>query len=105
MPRVHTHVHKYQRKNIGKKVEKGMRKKYFVFACALPHCNHYLIEELVVGKLSKCWRCEEEFVIYRDSNNHVPNKPHCITCTRSPGEKKEEKKQPESLNLADMLRV
>ena len=71
------HVHRYQRTNIAK--QQG--KKYEVYRCSLPDCNHYLVPELVVGKKSVCWRCGETFILVADLARLA--KPHCKACTKT----------------------
>ena len=80
------HIHQYHRVNIGK------HKDYFVYACALPGCQHYLhSENQVVGKYSICWICGAKFVITRDVRGRVLKKPHCIKCTRKKDGEKQRK--------------
>ena len=70
------HIHRYQRANIAK----AQGKKYEVYRCSLPDCNHYLVPELVAGKKSICWRCGDPFVI--TTNLLRLAKPHCKNCTK-----------------------
>ena len=77
MPRTQTHVHKYYKKDMGRK------KPYIVYACALPHCYHYVPENVVPGKLTRCWGCNEEFVITKNSDGTLPVKPKCPDCKAS----------------------
>ena len=72
-----SHIHRYHKVDIGK------RREYFVFACALPDCTHYLhSENQVVGKFSLCWRCGKKFIIAKDVRGRVLKRPHCVSCTR-----------------------
>jgi len=67
------HAHKYY---YGLKVGGDL-----VWACAFPHCNHYMpkhMEERVIDKLSICWKCGEEFVLESQLMNR--QKPICVDC-------------------------
>lgn len=67
------HVHKYYRATLsfGK-----------VWACFLSDCNHYMpqhMEELVKGKFSICWNCDEKFIL---TPFHMKqDKPICMDCS------------------------
>lgn len=66
------HVHKYH--NIQVAYNK-------VWACALPDCTHYMpkhMEEMVPGKKSICWQCNEPFIL--DTEAMKEDKPRCIGC-------------------------
>lgn len=93
-PRSQKHVHKYQRRVIGKD--------YIVYACALPECTHYISEALVEGKLTICWRCGEMCQMRRDNRGNFKHKPHCIQCTHLP-RNKNLKKKPEVTATATAL--
>lgn len=60
------HTHKYRRINIGRKP-----KEYWVMSCSLPNCPHYTAMQTklsapnLVGKLSICNKCNEEFELTR----------------------------------------
>lgn len=73
------HIHKYQRVDIAKTPGKS----YPVFKCVLPQCSHYITPELVVGKETICWRCDEVFLLTVDLARLV--RPHCKDCTRTEG--------------------
>ena len=72
---MNSHIHKYERVNI------GVNRPHFIYKCSLPNCTHYVSERLVAGRLSICWRCGEAFVI-RKGKNGVLKKPHCLGCTK-----------------------
>jgi len=68
------HIHKYHR------VQLSFAK---VWACALPDCYHYLpqhMEELVQGKNSFCWGCNDKIVL--TPLNMTDDKPMCVDCKR-----------------------
>lgn len=68
------HVHKYGLKKLGKK------KQYEVMACQLPLCPHYVVPTLAIGKMSICFRCDEQFVL---TPNDIKFKPACYDCIQS----------------------
>jgi hypothetical protein len=68
-------AHKYLRIRSGPRAANE-----FKFRCVLPDCHHYVTEEFIVGKMSECWRCSEEFLI--DQKAAMLKKPHCSKCTR-----------------------
>jgi len=80
------HTHKYIRGRLGEK--------HVIFRCAFPDCTHYLAKEFVIGKLSVCNRCGEDFIMTRASVSLA--KPHCESCTKSP-------KAEEQRNIKDFL--
>ena len=46
------HIHKYERRKLGSWKKSG----HDIYKCALPGCNHYIIDmEAVVGRYSNCW--------------------------------------------------
>ena len=66
------HVHKYHRIKVG-----------FgnVWSCALPKCGHFMprnLTELVNGRASLCWKCDEEFIL--NEHNMMNDKPVCVNC-------------------------
>lgn len=66
------HTHKYHKVKIASDK---------VWACALPHCNHHMpkhMENLVVGKATLCWNCDEEFTL--NVANMRDDKPQCDDC-------------------------
>jgi hypothetical protein len=73
MPNLDHEVHKYERVRLG---DRGFK----VFKCALPNCPHYLRRELVVGKLTRCWRCDRIMIMTKPAAKM--KKPHCLDCTR-----------------------
>jgi hypothetical protein len=74
------HAHRYVRIKLGKK-------DYKVFRCVRPGCAHYIRQELVVGKIAQCWRCDDEFVM--NQKTAQLKKPHCAKCTNSPNSRPE----------------
>lgn len=83
MPKFQEHAHRYVRVRLGKN-------DYTVFRCVRPGCAHYVRQELVIGKIAQCWRCDDEFVM--NQKTALLKKPHCAKCTITPGKIKEEKK-------------
>lgn len=67
------HIHKYH------KVDLPFGK---VWACALPNCNHYMpdhMKELVPGKNSLCWGCDEKIIL--NNENMKDSHPKCDVCS------------------------
>lgn len=67
------HTHKYYRVEIA-----GTK----VWACALPTCTHYMpkhMESMMPGKMSRCWICDETFVLDKNTNMHM-EQPICDSC-------------------------
>lgn len=81
------HTHKYVRRN------NGVNKEVWVMACALPTCPHYvymkskLSAPQLVGKVSVCNSCNDEFILDRHSLRL--SKPTCKNC-----------RQPETIDKA-----
>lgn len=72
MSRARRHPHKYRKA----KLTFGT-----VWACSLPDCNHYMpqhMSELVAGKRSICWGCDEVFVMTPESMRD--EFPKCDDC-------------------------
>lgn len=71
MARKHTHKYYHGRRVAGT----------LIWSCALPECGHYMpkhMEELIEGRLSICWKCNEPFVMM---NSHMKmEKPICDNC-------------------------
>lgn len=66
------HTHKYERIRLGKN-------KRVEFKCVIPGCVHHIAPELVVGRLSICFECGDEFVMTKyNVKKHA--KPRCINC-------------------------
>jgi len=66
------HIHKYRKINL------AFQK---VWACALPDCAHHMpkhMEEMVEGKFSLCWQCNEQMVLGPD--NMKMDMPICLDC-------------------------
>ena len=74
MPATRRHTHKYHKVNMGHK------KPYIVYACALPHCRHYVVQNAAIGKMTICWKCGNEFILNRNSDGTVNAKPICPEC-------------------------
>jgi hypothetical protein len=53
------HIHKYQRAKLGSK--------YIIYKCTLPDCSHFIRKELVPGRRSICWYCNEPFILTKAS--------------------------------------
>lgn len=69
-------VHKYTRvERIGKN---GLR---VLWRCTLPNCRHYLADDMIVGQLCVCNRCELEVFVMERIHQGM-KKPHCDSCTR-----------------------
>lgn len=73
--RTPNHLHKYKKTNIG--VD---GKKFLVFKCMRPACNHYIRVDLAEGKLCECNRCGEPMILTKTAMQLT--KPHCTTCVR-----------------------
>lgn len=68
------HVHKYHIIPLNS---------YFVYACALRDCNHYMpkhLEHMIPGKATICWSCGKETTI--DKNNSDMKEPMCLKCIK-----------------------
>jgi len=68
------HIHKYR------KVEVNNVK---VWACALPTCSHHMpkhYENMVLGKMSICWGCGNEFIL--DERAMLQDMPECYNCAK-----------------------
>ena len=66
------HTHKYQMVNIA-----GQD----VWACALDDCSHYMpyhLRELVPGKGSLSWSCNNKFILHPDAMKN--KRPICTQC-------------------------
>jgi hypothetical protein len=66
-------VHKYQRFKIGRK------KDYIIYKCMHTGCAHYIEQNLLVGRSSICWMCDQEFQIVK--GKQIP-KPLCPKCRK-----------------------
>ena len=72
------HVHEYVRMNMSRNPKK---EPYVVLKCEAPACNHYMPEKFAVGKLAKCSRCGDPFIMDKTAAiNH--KKPHCSDCIK-----------------------
>lgn len=66
------HTHKYQKVKLGD---------YMLWSCALPDCMHFMpkhFENLIPGKASYCWKCEESMIM--GAAQLRMNKPLCDDC-------------------------
>lgn len=66
------HTHKYQKVKLGD---------YMLWSCALPDCMHFMpkhFENLIPGKASYCWKCEESMIM--GAAQLQMNKPLCDDC-------------------------
>lgn len=71
------HSHMYKRINIGR------RKPYWVLACMLPECRHYVAEEMAKAGLSSlCHVCYIPFTLPTAKNERTV-KPICPSCRGS----------------------
>ena len=68
-------VHKYERVDISR----DKAKPYWVYKCRLPNCPHYIVESLVWGRATICWRCDDEFIIDSPKLRGVKH-PYCNDC-------------------------
>ena len=65
MPR-RAHIHKYHKIDIG-----SFRKPYFVYACAVPECTHYIKVERAVGRTTQCVVCSKPYEITKADLRYV----------------------------------
>lgn len=73
-------VHKYKKARLGKKI---------IYRCVIPGCAHYVFRELVLNKISLCWKCNEPFVMPRAASLLKTN-PVCDSCSDLRKKKKPE---------------
>lgn len=83
------HTHKYERRKLGSFKKTG----HEIYKCAIPGCNHYLVDlEMVVGRFSACWglvphgkyelrSCDNEvemtrYLVFNEKRKH----PLCNSC-------------------------
>jgi hypothetical protein len=92
MAKRYDHIHKYERKQLGN---------HTVFKCMIPDCPHYIRRELAENKISQCWRCNEAFLMTKQSLKLV--KPHCEKCTEAPRNKKLSRKRDKVDRLKELL--
>jgi hypothetical protein len=95
-------VHKYNRVVFNSK----RAGETIIWRCVLPNCQHYLVGEMVVGKLCVCNRCNDG--VFEMKRAHLTKKkPHCLSCTKQYAGKK---RQPTGIaeivnNLEALLKV
>lgn len=90
--KIPNHFHLYKRVNLTRNPAKPP---YLVLQCLAPNCTHYLPKKLAIGKLAKCHRCEEPFIL--DKETVELEKPHCTDCIKR-------KPNPNIDGLADFVR-
>ena len=73
------HVHKYIRIKIGKN-------KRVEYRCSIAGCVHHIRPELVIGRFSKCNKCNDEFTMDKYATKLA--KPTCQECRASDDIKK-----------------
>lgn len=74
MPKKYSHIHKYQRAEIG-------AKGYAIYKCMMPTCTHYLEASLAVGKESQCHGdCNGTVIINQQMVTQEVQKPKCRNC-------------------------
>lgn len=101
-PSAHTSAHKYQRVEL-KSRQKGSRgEPYTIFRCMIPGCTHYVPRDLVIGNMSICWRCGQEFQMTAAST--YLKKPHCSACTESKPRDGGPSVDDVAINMDDLLR-
>jgi hypothetical protein len=71
------HVHTYQLY----KAKSGKRIAEKTFRCGDPECTHFADSETVIGKISKCNLCGDEFILDYDAARRV--KPRCLKCSET----------------------
>lgn len=79
------HTHKYK-----KVIQKPSGRT--IWACALPDCSHYTTPELVVGKKSICFTCDEEFVLTKALMSQRV-RPSCAPCRFKNAKPRQENKE------------
>lgn len=99
-------VHKYMKVVF---ISRRTNNETVIWRCTLPNCQHYLVGEMVLGKLCVCNRCEDE--VFEMERAHLSKKrPHCIACTKVYKTKNTGRPQKPSIaaiaaNLDDLLKV
>ena len=76
MKKLPNHLHKYR------KVKMGKNKDYLVYSCQDPGCSHYISPTLLVGKIARCYLCNEAFVIDREQIRKGQLKLRCNACKK-----------------------
>lgn len=76
------HIHKYKKVNLATLPGK----KYIVYKCMQPLCNHYVPMHLAEGKVCECNRCGDVMTITRNTLIQSGGKPmalpHCDGCIK-----------------------
>ena len=72
-------VHKYVRVTFNNPKRGGAET--VLWKCVLTNCSHYLVGEMVLGKLCLCNRCDKEVFEMKEAHLEF-KKPHCLSCTK-----------------------
>ena len=104
MPSRKPHIHKYHKIDIG-----SFRNHYYVYACAVPNCTHYVPVDRAVGKTTRCVVCDKPYEITKADTRYV--RIACKNCkgkrVRNPEirERMEQNKetQVEAIEILDVL--
>jgi hypothetical protein len=76
-------LHRYKRIKI--------QHSHTVYKCQNPGCTHYVLPDLLEGRIAQCYNgCDEPFIITKAKARLA--KPHCDKCTRITTYSKKEKK-------------
>jgi hypothetical protein len=51
-----------------------------VYKCQNPGCTHFIVPDLLEGRIAQCFHCAKDFVITKAKA--LLAKPHCDDCTR-----------------------
>lgn len=84
-----THIHRYVRKDLTRDKSKAP---YIVYACDKPGCTHYLNLDLIDGKESQCYKCDNIFIIKINkikAGDRLTRRPICDGCIKHRGKKAE----------------
>lgn len=74
------HIHKFRRRDIGRKNGPNDRKEFIVFACTLPDCTYYIDAKLVENKMCLCNRCGAIMSMTKEAMDMAW--PHCPGCVK-----------------------
>lgn len=104
MSKKRQHVHQYIKIYPHAQGKTVINKINGVWACALPDCTHYMphnVEGQVEGKMSRCNRCMEYFIL--DQYNMQNDRPMCDTCANPSGIVIPESYDPEKMEVRTYL--
>lgn len=90
------HIHKYMHQQL--KVIK-------VWRCAAPECSHWMpphLEDLLMGRFSVCWNCNETFPL--DERAMQDEQPVCINCIVPDMEEKLEENMTPQQKMIEVLK-